>query len=364
MGQKTRYKLVDELPANEFYMLEGRQFSKSDGWTIDLDDFFNKYSVDQIRYMIAASAPENQDSEFTWKEFQTRCNAELLGKLGNFVHRVLTFAMQNLHGVVPSNLELSSQDQSTLDQMRMFAQEASQAYENFSLRKATALLIDMAQAGNVYFDHTKPWVLKKDPQLHKQLESVIYTCLESIRLMALVAMPIIPDSASKILELLGLKSGIDCSWDKFVSHHLVPGQKLQTPQILFRKIEDEEIAQEVAKLKTMSANVSTEPLISFEEFKKLDIAIAEVIQAESIAGSDKLFKLQVNDGSTKRQIVAGLKEVISAEQLIGKQVLILRNLEKATIRGVESQGMVLALKEGKHLKALTLEGFKLGAKLA
>jgi methionyl-tRNA synthetase len=345
-------------------MLEGRQFSKSEGWTIDLEDFFKKYSVDQIRYMIAASAPESQDSEFTWKEFQMRCNAELLGKLGNFVHRVITFTNQHLGGKVPSNASLRKEDQDVLEKLTLLAHEASNAYSCFSLRKATSLLMDIASLGNVYFDHQKPWALKKDPQKQNELEACIYTCLEVIRIMALVALPLIPDTAFKILGFLSQETSVEKPWDTFIKQTLKPDTLLKTPEILFRKIEDAEIEQEILKLKTMSEAAVQEDLVSIEDFKKMDIGIATVIQVESIPGSDKLYKLLVDDGKIKRQIVAGLKEVTTESDLLGKQVLVLKNLEKAVIRGVESNGMILALKEGKHLKALVLDGFKLGAKLS
>lgn len=364
MGQKTRYKLVDELPANEFYMLEGRQFSKSEGWTIDLDDFFKKYTVDQIRYMIAASAPENQDSEFTWKEFQTRCNSELLGKLGNFVHRVLTFTSQYLGAKVPSKDHLRPEDKQQLEKCHKLVSEAAKAYESFSLRKATSLLMEIASLGNIYFDHQKPWSLCKDPSQKEALQGVIYTCLELIRLMALVATPLIPDTSAKIFAFLGLEERKTQPWQEFIGDQLKEGSLLQQPQVLFRKIEDQEIADEILKLKSMAKLATQEHVVTIEEFKKLDMGIAEVIEVDDIPGSDKLYKLKVNDGDIIRQVVAGLKEVIKPSELLGKQVLILKNLEKAVIRGVESQGMILAIKEGKHIKPLTLDGFKIGAKLS
>lgn len=363
MGQKTRYKLVDELPANEFYMLEGRQFSKSEGWTIDLEDFFKKYSTDQIRYMIAASAPENQDSEFTWKEFQMRCNAELLGKLGNFVHRVITFNSQHLNATIPSKNTLRQQDIDLIEKMRFLAHEAANAYEGFSLRKATSILMEMASLGNVYFDHQKPWTLAKDTTKSDDLNAVMFTCLESIRLMALVAMPVIPEASEKIFYFLGLNPKERLFWKDFIQQELEVGSKLKQPEVLFRKIEDKEIAEEIYKLQSMAKLAKQENLVSIDDFKKLDIGIAQVLEIFDIPGSDKLYKLTVDDGEVIRQIVAGLKEVISAQDLLGKQVLILKNLEKAVIRGIESQGMLLALKEGKRIKPLTLDGFKLGAKL-
>lgn len=358
MGQKTAYKLVDELPANEFYMLEGRQFSKSEGWTIDLDAFFKKYSVDQIRYMIAASAPESQDSEFTWKEFQMRCNSELLGKLGNFIHRVLTFTHQYLGGVVP-NKALRAEDKAHIQKMHELLDQGYEAFEQFSLRRATSVLMEMAQSCNSYFDHQKPWALRKNPAELSTLEALIYTCLESIRLMTLICLPLIPQTAAKILDFLRLKPS---TWAHFAKQSLSVGHALKVPTLLFRKIEDEEIAAEVAQLKKLK-EPSMATHITLDEFKKLDIVTAQVIQVEEIEGSLKLYKLIVDDGVTKRQIVSGLKEVITPEELLNTHVLVLRNLPKATIHGTESDGMILALKEGKHLKALTLQPFKLGAKL-
>ena len=145
MGQNGPYILVDELPANEFYNLEGKQFSKSDGWYIDLDDFFKKYTADQIRYAIAANAPETQDSEFTWRDFQLRCNSELLGKLGNFINRVLVFAKNNTAGKVPRMGDLSSIDEQFLSDIKHCAEEIKVSYENFRLRKSAALLMELAQ---------------------------------------------------------------------------------------------------------------------------------------------------------------------------------------------------------------------------
>ena len=246
MGQNQPYKLVDELPANEFYNLEGRQFSKSDGWYIDLDNFFKKFTADQIRYVIAANAPETQDSEFTWRDFQLRCNSELLGKYGNLANRVLTFAQTHTAGKVPE----VALDYDLLDKMKAVVQEIAMAYEQFHLRKATALIMDLAQLGNIYFDAQKPWALAKDPSKTAEMQTVILTCLECIKLLALTAAPIIPDSTEKLWQLLGYSEPLSSlNWQQVVNERIPAGQLLPKPQILFKRVEDEMIAEETEKLK-------------------------------------------------------------------------------------------------------------------
>ena len=160
MGQNLPYKLVDELPANEFLNLEGRQFSKSDGWTIDLEEFFEKCTVDQIRYTLAANAPETSDSEFTWKDFQLRCNTDLLGKWGNLVNRVLVFAKTHCEGNIPSQKELKPIDLEFLEKMRALCDECALAYESFKVRRASQIIMELATVCNVYFDSKKPWGIK------------------------------------------------------------------------------------------------------------------------------------------------------------------------------------------------------------
>ena len=195
MGQDLPFKLPDEIPANEFLLLEGKQFSKSDGWTIDLDDFFHRYTADQARYAIAANAPETADAEFNWKDFQSRCNAELLGKFGNFIHRVLVFAHLHCHGKIPPMHEFLEADQKFLEQIRHLMEMIAFSYSSFHLRKVTQLLMELAQAGNVYFDLKKPWILVKDPAQRAALENTVACCLLCIKNLALGSSPSSPDAA-------------------------------------------------------------------------------------------------------------------------------------------------------------------------
>lgn len=250
MGQNKPLKLVDELPANEFYKLEGRQFSKSDGWYIDLEDFFTKYSVDQIRYAIASNAPETSDSEFIWKDFQLRCNGDLLGKLGNLVNRVLVFTRNQCDGKAPGMDALQPVDTELLENLRRLTAEAKEAYSQFKLRRASQILMEAVQAGNVYFDFKKPWKDAKDPALRAVMETTIALSLECIKTVALLAYPLIPTTAEKIWKQLGFQTSIETEgWEKITLLEVSAGQALGTPEILFRKIEDTEIESEIAKLK-------------------------------------------------------------------------------------------------------------------
>ncbi|MBS0619958.1 MAG: methionine--tRNA ligase [Verrucomicrobia bacterium] len=250
MGQNTPYKLVDELPANEFYNLEGKQFSKSDGWTIDLETFFHKFTADQIRYAIASNAPETQDSEFSWKDFQLRCNSELLGKYGNLVNRTLVFLQKQCEGKSPHVHDLHPQDSEFLGKVKALVQEAAEAYENFRLRRASQVIMELAQLGNVYFDSKKPWVSARSALTHQDMHNTIGCCLECLKALALISAPILPETAEKLWHLLGFTKPLTTyHWDQVASGQFPEGQSLPAPQILFARVEDETIQIEIDKLK-------------------------------------------------------------------------------------------------------------------
>lgn len=347
MGQDLPYKLPDEVPANEFYLLEGRQFSKSEGWTIDLQDFFSRYTPDQIRYAIAANAPETADAEFSWKDFQMRCNAELLGKFGNFVHRVLTFAKQHCEGKVPPCHPKKSP---FLQQVERLVGLAAQSYRGFHLRKASQTLMELAQAGNAYFDMKKPWALAKTAAQREELDAVIAESIECIKNLALLASPIIPATAQKIWRMLGYSTELaQGNWTTIHNTPLPTGQRLREPEILFRKVEDEEIELQIQKLgQKMKEAAPVSPLkplkapVEFEAFEKLDFRVAQILEAIKVPKSKKLLKLRVDLGFEQRTIVSGIALSYEPEQLIGRKVVLVANLLPATIMGIESQGMILA----------------------
>ena len=374
MGQNQPYKIVDELPANEFYKLEGKQFSKSDGWYIDLEDFFTRYSSDQIRYAIASNAPETSDSEFTWKDFQLKCNTDLLGKYGNLVNRVLVFAKNQCGGKVPPRHELQANDQEFLDNIQKLIQQAEAAYESFKLRRASQIIMELAQLGNVYFDSRKPWQQAKQPETRAGMETTIACCLECLKALALISNPIIPETANKVWQYLGYAEDLDSvSWKAAAGTPIPKGQVLHEPKILFQKIEDEQIEQEITRLHQMAAKAHPaksieydplKPAIDIEDVRKLDLRVGVITKAHHMAKSKKMLQLEVDLGFEKRTVMSGISPSYKPEELIGQKVVVVANLKPAVLMGIESQGMVLAgISEGK-LELISLKNLPPGSSIS
>ncbi len=369
-GREEPFVLVDELPANEFLNLEGRQFSKSEGWYIDLEDFFCKYSPDQIRYYLAAGAPEHGDSEFSWKEFQIRCNSELLAKYGNFVNRTLVFLTKECGGKTPRyELPTSSEDKDFLHAITAVVNEAYLAYANFSLRKAASLIMELAAVGNSYFDLQKPWVLAKDPGTKKELARIFANLLECIKTLALISSPIIPMTAQTVWEQLGNTSQLAKESWKCILTTPIPAGQVVKPQLLFKKIEDEEVEKEIAKFspKNPVANpgdsvVSTlKSEITFDQFQTLDLRVATILSATSIPKSKRLLLIELDLGFEKRKVVSGIAEYYNPQELIGKKVIFVANLKPTKIMGVESRGMILAASFDKEVELPFLQNVQPGS---
>ena len=372
MGQNQPFKLVDELPANEFLNLEGRQFSKSDGWYIDLDDFFQNYMTDQIRYTIAANAPETSDSEFTWKDFQLRCNTDLLGKYGNLVNRVLIFARNFCGGHVPAIQDLHPIDQEFLKNIKNLADEAASCFSNFKVRRASQIMMELAQLGNVYFDAKKPWKDVKNSDSKHAMETTIACCLECLKCLALISSPIIPETADKVWKFLGYVSQLENgNWRQIVEIPIPAHQQLQDPKILFKKIEDEQIEQELAKLKKLAQKTESIPekmayspmkeLVDIDDVRKIDLRTGIVTSAKELPKSKKLLLLEVDLGFETRSIVAGISQHYKPESLIGKKVIVVANLKPATLMGNTSQGMLLAASQEDKLELITIHEILPGA---
>ena len=378
MGQNQPYKLVDELPANEFYKLEGRQFSKSEGWYIDLEDFFQNYTTDQIRYTIAATAPETADSDFTWREFQSRCNAELLGKYGNLVNRALVFAQKQCEGKIPAKGSLQPIDEEFLASANKLVEEAAEAYEQFKLRRASQLVMELAHLGNVYFDSKKPWKDAKASETRPSMETTIACCLECLKLLALISHPIIPETAQKVWRLIAMPEDKiqNPQWDSIKAETPSPGTALPKTEILFRKIEDNEIQEQENKLEQMSAQAKAQQdaaapsyaplkdMIDFDDFVKIDLRVGQIIEAEKVPKSKKLIKLKVDIGFDTRQIIAGISQNYEAEDLIGKKIAVVVNLKPAKLMGLESQGMLLAASLDDALEVVSIQNLPPGASIS
>lgn len=351
MGQDVDYKLVDSLPANEFLNLEGKQFSKSSGWFIDLADFLDRFPLDTIRYTLAANAPENQDSEFTFADFQLRVNAELVGKFGNFIHRTLTFITSKMDQKIPESYGYEDIDSDFLADIQTHVQTAKEHFASFRVRKACTSLMELAALSNAYFDAKKPWNLIKDKESQEELETTMYCCLTAIKALAFISYPIMPDTADKIWKMLGFDHSLATrTLDNALNEELTPKKDLPKPTILFDKIEDETIQKEVLKLKatTQTPEVETKELISYDDFTKLDLRVGKIVEAEAVPKSKRLLKLRVDIGFEVRTIVSGISEHYpDPTALIGSKVIVVANLKPAKLMGIESHGMILAAtKEG------------------
>lgn len=369
MGQNRPYKLVDELPANEFYNFEGKKFNKSTGWTIDIQRFFSQFTADQIRYTIAANAPETSDSEFSWKDFQLRVNGDLVGKYGNFANRVLTFIDNQLGEESFDIGECDEIDQEFLAAIEQTTTDITHAYNAFKLRQAAQLVMHLATLGNVYFDRKKPWALIKEVSDKAQLITTLSCCLHSLKVLALVSYPIIPEAAMQLWDMLGIQVALtNVNFKATCQEVNLKVIHLKKPKRLFSKIEDHVIEEEINQLKSKEQNAQTKAqekaLISFEQFQSMDLRVGQILSVENVPKSHKLLKLVVDIGMEKRTIVSGIAKAYADQHaLIGKKVIVVANLKPAKLMGIQSEGMILAAGDD-PLEIPFLVEAKVGAKVS
>ena len=338
------YILPEDVPANEFLNLQGRKLSTSKNYAVWLDDYLSKFPADPLRYYLAVNAPETKDSDFTWTDFQQRNNSELADILGNFINRTLAFADRNFDHKVPSCGELGDLDRAMIEEIASTPERLAFFYERYQFRKAVAALMDLARSCNKYFNDSEPWrILKKD---RTACATTLHICLSACRTLAVLMAPIMPFSAERILAMLGLNRELDnLNWSGAGELAMPAGQQLGEITILFDKIENKQIEPEIIRLKKIADQLGEEPVeqrISIEEFAKTELKVARVVSAESIAKADKLLKLIVEIEGKERQIVAGIAKHYSPEQLINRKIVVVTNLKPAQIRGIESDGMLLA----------------------
>jgi len=335
--------LPDNVPAYEFLNLEGDKFSTSRNWAVWLHEYLATYpdKTDELKYVLTAIAPESKDSEFTWKEFQTRINSELADILGNFVNRALVLTQKYYEGKVPECGALTDEDKVVLEELKAIPQKISALVYAYKLRDAQAEAMNLARLGNKYLAEQEPWkLIKTDPQ---RVETIMNIALQITANLSIVLQPFLPATANKLMKTLG----IACSnWeDAGRADLLLTGSVILAPEILFQKIEDSLVEFEVAKLKQTNVSVhSFEPqkdAITFDDFTKLDIRLGTIISAEKVEKADKLLKLTVDTGIDQRTIVSGIAEHYSPDEVIGKTVQVLLNLEPRKIRGIASEGMIL-----------------------
>ncbi len=362
--QEGKYVLVSEIPACEFLNFEGAKLSTSRDFAVWVKDYLEKFPPDPLRYTLTANLPENKDSEFTWKDFQAKNNNELADILGNFVNRSLSFTIKNFNGKVPKPHAFAPMDLEMLEEIKRAQNEVGECIEHFKFRDACRRFMDLARHANKYFNDSEPWkTLRSDKP---QCENTLYVSAQVVRALALIMHPFLPFTSEKVWKMLNLRGSVaDQDWKNISEIRIEEGHPLGQVEIIFSKIENETVQKETdrwnetVERKTENEAVgkpASKAMITIDDFSKIDLRTAKVLHAEKIEGTTKLLKLQLDLGFEKRQVVSGLAEYYQPADLIGKEVIVISNLKPATIRGVESNGMVLTVGDGKSLKILTPEG--------
>lgn len=359
---ERKFIIPDNVPGNEFMNLQGQKLSKSRGWVIEPHDMLQRYPADVIRYTFAVTIPEQKDTDFFWKDFQAHTNNELADILGNLVNRVLTFVQRNFEGKIPSAAEAVASEP-LLITFGERSKEIADLYERFRLREAAMETMDLARSANKYFNDAEPWKLIKTDR--DAAGRVMRTCLEAIRALSIYFAPIIPESCRQMQRMLNYDGGQEL-WFGAQVPKLPDGGVIGQPEILFTKIEDEVVEQEVRSLESMAATVSaatsiskptppaTPELISIDDFKKIKLRTARILEAERVPKSKKLIKLKVTLGTEQRQIVAGIGEKYTPEELVGQSIIVVANLQPAKLMGNESQGMLLAANDENGVVSLAI----------
>ena len=341
------YILPDSVPANEFMNLEGDKISTSRNWAVWLHEYLQEFpnKQDVLRYALSANMPESKDNDFTWKDFQTKNNSELVAIYGNFVNRAVVLTHKFYGGKIPAQGELSDYDKETIATLADFPKKIGDSIENYRFREGLANMMDLARLGNKYLAETEPWkVIKENPA---RVETIMNIALQIAANLAILSEPFLPFTAEKLRNQLGLN---ETTWAETGGSDLLPvGTLIGESSLLFEKIEDDTIEKQVKKLQDSkrmneleNAKVpALKETIQYDDFAKMDIRIGTILEAEKLPKSDKLLKFLVDDGFEKRTILSGIAKHFSPEEMIGKQVTFLANLAPRKMMGIESNGMIL-----------------------
>lgn len=365
------YILPDNVPANEFLNLEGNKLSTSKNWAVWLHEYLEDFpdKQDVLRYALTSNAPETKDNDFTWKDFQARNNNELVAIFGNFINRVVVLTNKYYDGIVPTPNEFSEVDESTLAELKAYPAVIASSVERYRFREALGELMNVARLGNKYLADEEPWkVIKDNPE---RVKTQMYVALQIAGALSVLAEPFLPFTAEKLKRILNAmpssvstlgitdetavlaeaKNNSGLSWNDISENSdLIPsGHKIGEAELLFAKIEDEEIQKQIDKLEaTKTANKAenkkAEPqkdLIQYEDFAKMDLRVGTILEAEKMPKANKLLVLKVDTGIDVRTIVSGIAESFTPEEIVGRKVTVLVNLAPRALRGVESQGMIL-----------------------
>lgn len=370
--------LPDNVPSNEFMNLEGDKMSTSRNWKLDMQDYINDFinkenggsqMADVLRYYLTQIAPETKDSEFMWKGFQDANNSELVSIFGNFVNRTFVLMHKLCGGKVPAfhSDTADELDQSTIAEIKNTAEKVTGLLEEYKFREALFEVINLARTGNQYMQKKEPWIVAKslseNPEAQKSIDNCLHICLQLTANLAILINPFLPFTAKKMCHMMKVVDKM-LDWENAGSMKLLSvGYTLRAPELLFRKIEDSEIMEQVEKLNAASVKkenseqsaVSSEektipvkPEIVFDDFAKIDLKVGTIVSAEKVEKADKLLKLQVDLGFETRTIVSGIAMHFKPEDIVGKQVTVVTNLAPRKMRGIESNGMILMAEDANN----------------
>jgi len=341
------YILPDNVPANEFLNLEGDKISTSKNWAVWLHEYLEEFpgKQDVLRYTLCANAPETKDNDFTWKDFQARNNNELVAILGNFVNRAIVLTHKYFDGKLPEIGNLEEIDKKLIAELEAAPDYVAASIDKYRFREALARYLELARTGNKYLADTEPWKLIKEDK--ERVGTILNLALQIVANLAVLGEPFLPDTSGKIFKMIGLDKLL---WDKAGSHQLLEGgHPINKAELLFEKIEDKVIEQQVEKLQKTKIKNEAEMMevkaqkeeITYDDFAKLDMRIGTILEAEKLPKSKKLLRLKIDTGIDQRIILSGIAQQFEPEDLVGKQVTVLVNLAPRKMMGIESEGMVL-----------------------
>lgn len=358
------FVLPDNVPANEFLNIEGEKVSTSRNWAVWVNEYLVDFAgcEDVLRYVLCANAPETKDNDFTWKDFQDRNNSELVSIFGNFVNRTWVLMHKLCGGKVPKfhNDIADDKDKALMEDIAATAEKVKTLLEEFKFRDALFEVIDLSRKGNRYMQEKEPWIvarqLAENPDAQKSIDNCLHLCLQLTANLAILINPFLPGTAKKMIGMMKVVEKM-LDWENAGKLKLLSvGYSLREPQLLFRKIEDEEITKQVEKLKAGLVKSATTTMetssqlaeaapakaeIQFDDFAKIDLKVGTITAAEKVPKADKLLKLEVDLGTETRTIVSGIALHFDAAAIVGKQVTVVTNLAPRKMRGIESNGMIL-----------------------
>jgi methionyl-tRNA synthetase len=345
--------LADNVPANEFLNLEGDKISTSRNWAVWLHEYLEDFKdrQDVLRYCLCANAPETKDNDFTWKDFQVKNNSELADIFGNFINRVIVLTNKNYNGVAPEASEYTKTDLLVLDEIAKTPAKISEALEKFKFREALAEMMNLARIGNKYLAEQEPWKLIKTDE--KRVRTIMNVALQISANLAIVCEPFLPFTSKRLFQLLNLQP---LKWNSSKNtNNIAAGHKISADNaILFSKIEDDDIRLQLEKLEKSRESNSTAKEVApikvettFDDFSKMDIRVATIIEAEIVPKTDKLLKLKLDTGVDTRTVVSGIAQYYKPADIVGQKVILLANLAPRKIKGIESQGMILMAENSK-----------------